>query len=154
MQKKKVDIKELELPETVYVHDIDNKVFEGIITESIAKMKDVALLEGGFIQNILGMTEKTGGITTDQDPTNHSISARIEVNIAYGTSIPMKAEEIQTKVAHELTKMTGLHVAQVHVVFKGLISDKMEKAKMEKTGPYAVKKEKTLPLAEEYSDEF
>jgi uncharacterized alkaline shock family protein YloU len=149
LQKKKVDTKELELPETVYVHDIDNKVFEGIIAQCIGNIKDIALEGGGFMHNILGMIEKTGSITTEQDPTNHSISARIEVRIAYGISIPQKTEEIQTKVAQDLTKMTGLHVSQVHIVFKGLLSDKPDK--VEST---AQKKEPTLPHAEEYSDVF
>lgn len=46
----------------------------------------------------------------------------MEVNIIFGVKIPQKAEEIQTKISEEITKLTGLHVASVHVVFKNVIS--------------------------------
>ena len=46
---------------------------------------------------------------------------RVEVNVAYGVSIPEKAEEIQTKIAQEINRLTGLRVSQVHVIFKDLM---------------------------------
>ena len=48
------------------------------------------------------------------------IKITIEINVEYGVNIPKKAEEIQTAVVEELTKMTGLRVSEIHVVFKGL----------------------------------
>ncbi len=141
--------KEFQLPETVFVRDIDNSVFQGIILQCLAKIPDIALLEGNFIDNILGRTEGVKGIQTEQDPKTHSINVRIEVNIAYGISIPEKAEEIQTKISQELTKLTGLHVSQVHVVFKQLImGDGNKKQAFEK------KQSQPVPFAEEYTDIF
>ncbi len=119
---KKVDTKEFELPETVFVRDIDNRVFQGIIVACLSKINGISLLEGNFIDNILGRQEGVKGIHTEQDLKQHSINVRVEVNVAYGVSIPQKAEEIQTKIAEEIVKMTGLHVASVHVIFKGLMS--------------------------------
>lgn len=118
----KVDTKEFELPETLFVRDIDNRVFQGIILQTLSKIQGISPIEGGFIGHILGQGNSAKGITTEQDAKTQSISATIEVRVAYGVSIPEKADEIQTKVAHELSRMTGLHVASIHVVFKELIT--------------------------------
>lgn len=123
--------KELELPETVFVRDIENKVFQGIVLQCLASISDIALLEGGFIDNIFsrGSVEGIKGISTEQNSKSHSISVKIEVNINYGISIPEKAEEIHTKVAEELTRYTGLHVSCVHVVFKNITPNTLAKKK-------------------------
>lgn len=146
----KVDPQEFELPETTFVRDIENRVVQQIILQCLSKIEGISLLEGNFIDHILGRTEGVKGITAEQDAKNHSIGVKVEVNIAYGISIPKKAEEIQAKVAEELTKITGLHVAQVHVVFKGLISAeaaaKAHESHILDTPPDS--------LSEEYSDDF
>lgn len=117
----KHDPKEFELPETVYARDIDDRVFQGIIVQCLAKIPGISLIEGNVIDNLLGRPEGIKGIQTSQDPKNHAISVKVEVKVAYGISIPEKAEEIQTKIVKEISKMTALHVAEVHVIFKGLI---------------------------------
>lgn len=143
----KVDTKEFELPETEYIRDIDNRVFQGIILQTLAKIPGISLLEGNFIDHILGRSEGVKGIHTEQDPNSCSISAKVEVAIAYGVSIPEKAEEIQTKVVQELVRMTGLRVSQVHVVFKELIPQESNKKQ-----PAA--KDKTHAHPASYSDIF
>jgi len=123
-QKRKVDTKEFELPETLFIRDIENRVFQGIVLQCLAKIEGIALVEGNFIDNIFGRSAAEGvkGIIAEQDNKNHSISIKIEVNIGYGLSIPEKAEEIQAKAAEEITKLTGLHVACIHVVFKNVVA--------------------------------
>jgi len=128
MDSTKLDTKEFELPETVFVRDIENRVFQGIVLQCLSLIDGISLVEGNFIDNILGRGSlETGvkGITTDQDNKSHSISIKIEINICYGFSIPEKAEEIQTKVTEEITKLTGLHVSCVHVIFKNIVSQDM-----------------------------
>ncbi len=143
----KVDTKEFELPETEYIRDIDNRVFQGIILQTLAKIPGISLLEGNFIDHIFGRSEGVKGIHTEQDAKTCSISAKVEVAIAYGLSIPEKAEEIQTKVVHELVHMTGLRVSHVHVVFKELIpQDGAKKPQLPK--------EKSSQHPGEYSDIF
>ncbi|MCE5293796.1 MAG: Asp23/Gls24 family envelope stress response protein [Chlamydiales bacterium] len=143
----KVDTKEFELPETEYIRDIDNRVFQGIILQTLAKIPGISLLEGSFIDHIFGRTEGVKGIHTEQDPKSCSISVKVEVAIGYGISIPEKAEEIQTRVVQELVRMTGLRVSHVHVVFKDIIpSDSAKK-------PQAAK-EKTPQHPGDYSDIF
>ena len=66
--------------------------------------------------------ERISGIYVEQDPKTHSIQVKIEVGVAYGIVIPQKAQEIQQKVAQELSQLTGLHVSLVHVIFKNLIT--------------------------------
>ena len=128
---KKVDTKEFELPETLFIRDIENRVFQGIVLQCLSKIDGITLVEGNFIDNILGRGAVEGikGIYSEQDNKNHSVSIKIEVNICYGYSIPEKAEEIQTAIAEEITKLTGLHVSCVHVVFKSIVSlEQMKKA--------------------------
>lgn len=119
----KLDTKEFEIPETIFSRDIENRVFQGIVLQCLSEIEGITLVEGNFIDNILGRggLEGVKGITAEQDNRNHSITIRLEVNIFYGTIIPDKAEEIQTKVSEEITRLTGLHVSVVHVVFKNVV---------------------------------
>lgn len=119
-----VDTKEFELPETVFVRDIENRVFQAIVLQCLAKIKDIGLVEGNLIDNIFGRSRVEGvkGIYAEQDSKSHSVKIRVEVNVAYGVTLPAKADEIQEKLSEEITRLTGLHVACVHVVFKNLIS--------------------------------
>lgn len=123
-QFKNIDLKEVELPETVYVRDIETKVFQSIVVQCLLGIEGIALVEGNLIDNLFGRepAERITGIAVEQDQKNHSIQVKLEVSVAYGISIPEKAEEIQTKVNQELSRLTGLHVSLVHVVFKNLIT--------------------------------
>lgn len=122
---KELDTKELKFADTVFVRDIETRVFQAIVVKCLATIEGVALLEGTLFDNLLGRegNERIKGIHVEQDSKNHSVSIKVEVNIAHGVSIPEKAEEIQAKLADEVSKVTGLHVSCVHVVFKALISD-------------------------------
>lgn len=153
---KKVDTKEFELPETLYVRDIENRVFQGIVLQCLSRIDGITLVEGNFMDNIFGRgaVEGVKGIYSEQDSKNHSVSIKIEVNICYGNSIPEKAEEIQTLIAEEITKLTGLHVSCVHVVFKSiLLPEQLKKSQSAATlsGPPVILGSN---VEEEYSDEF
>ncbi len=127
---KKVDTKEFELPETLFVRDIENKVFQGIVLQCLSQIEGIALVEGNLIDSLLGRSALEGGIKgiyCEQDNKNHSVGIKVEINICYGFSIPDKAEEIQTKITEDITKLTGLHVSTVHVVFKNVISEEQAK---------------------------
>lgn len=118
----KLDTRELEFPETVYVRDIENRVFQALVVKSIEHIEGVYLLEGNLIGNLLniGQTENFKGIYIEQDSKNHSVSIKVELTIAYGVPIPEKALEVQSKISDEIMRFTGLHVASVHVVFKNI----------------------------------
>jgi uncharacterized alkaline shock family protein YloU len=150
---KKVDTKEFELPETFFIRDIDNKVFQGIVLQCLGGLDGISLVEGNFIDSILGRgSEGVKGILAEQDSKNHSVNIKIELNICYGYSIPEKAEEIQIKVAEEITRLTGLHVACVHLVFKNVISYEQMKKLNAALTPAA---NPVKAFAEEdYNDEF
>jgi uncharacterized alkaline shock family protein YloU len=153
---RKVDTQEFELPETLFVRDIENKVFQGIALHCLAKIDGISLLEGNFIDNILGREglETVRGIHAEQDNKHQCVSIKIEINVGFGVSIPEKAEEIQTKVAEEITKMTGLHVAMVHVIFKGIVP----KERLKKISEVFVSSKSSAPVTsdglEEYNEEF
>ncbi|MBI5273175.1 MAG: Asp23/Gls24 family envelope stress response protein [Chlamydiia bacterium] len=122
-QLKNMDAREVELPDTVFVRDIETRVFQGIVLQTLAKISGVGLLEGNLFDSLLGREiESVKGIYVEQDQKKHSVEIRVEVNIVYGVSIPEKAEEIQTRLVEEVSRWTGLHVASVHVIFKDLIT--------------------------------
>lgn len=152
-EKVKFDSKEFVIPETVFIRDIDDKVFQSIILQCLAPIEGISLVEGNFIDHILGRSsEGVKGIHAEQDAKNHSVKAKVEVNIVFGVSIPSKAEEIQTKIAEEITKLTGLHVASVHVVFKNVLSpEHAMKLNQANQGPSSLLGSE---LGEEYTDEF
>ena len=120
-----LDTKEIEFADTIFVRDIETRVFQAIVVKCLAEIEGVALLEGNLLDNLLGRegNERIKGIHVEQDQKNHSVSIKVEVNVAHGISIPEKSEEIQTKIAAEVCRLTGLHVACVHVIFKALISE-------------------------------
>lgn len=120
---KNVDTNEFELPETTFSIVIENRVFQGIALQCLSEIEGITLVEGNFIDNILGRGGLEGikGIAAEQDNRNHSVGIKLEVNICYGISILAKAEEIQSKISEEITRLTGLHVSVIHVIFKNVV---------------------------------
>lgn len=117
-----MDAREIELPDTVFIRDIETRVFQAIGLQCLAKVEGIGLLEGNLIDSLLGRElERVKGIHVEQDQKKHSVDIRVEINIHYGISIPEKAEEIQNKLVEEVSRWTGLHVATVHVIFKDMI---------------------------------
>jgi uncharacterized alkaline shock family protein YloU len=134
-QFKEIDTKELKFADTVFVRDIETRVFQSIVIKCLASIEGIALLEGNLLDNLLGReaSERIKGIHVEQDQKNHSVSIKVEIKVAHGLSLPAKAEEIQGKIAEEVCRLTGLHVSCVHVVFKALISDKLPEEMLEET---------------------
>jgi len=121
-QLKNMDKREVVLPETTFIRDIETRVFQAICLQTLAKIEGIGLIEGSLFDNLLGRElERVKGIYVEQDQKKHSVNVRVEINIAYGICIPEKAEEVQTKLAEQVSRWTGLHVASVHVVFKDLM---------------------------------
>ena len=114
---------EFEYPETIFVRDIDNKVFQHLVVRVISAIGGVTLSEGNLIDNLLQIANPDGisGVIITQDSKNHSVAVRVELNVAYGISIPDKAEEVQARISEEITRYTGLHVSEVHVVVKDIL---------------------------------
>lgn len=124
---KNMDSREIELPETVFVRDIESRVFQGMILQCLAKISGISLIEGNLFDSLLGRElERVKGIHVEQDQEKQTVDVRVEINIHYGISIPEKAEEIQNKLVEEISRWTGLHVGGVHVIFKELISPPQE----------------------------
>lgn len=155
-KRNKYDSKEFELPETVFVRDIENRVFQGIVLKCLSGIHGVTPIEGNFIDNILGRDSLEGirGIHIEQDSNRQCVSIKLEVNVGFGVSIPAKAEEIQTMISEEVTKLTGLHVSDIHVVFKNIVpEEQLKKFNIPNTAlqaPVLISTEDE----DEYNDEF
>jgi len=98
-QFKEMDMKEFEFADTVFVRDIESRVFQAITFKCLQDIEGVALLEGNLIDNLLGRDhpEKMKGIHVEQDQKNHAVNIRIELNISYGISIPEKLKRFRQK---------------------------------------------------------
>lgn len=145
-----IDDKEIKLPDTIYVRDIESRVFQAIAIKCLSKIEGITLLEGTYlIDNLLGRegVDRFKGVYVEQDSKNHSVNIKVELNIIYGTSIPDKAEEIQTKIVERITALTGLHVASVHIIFKNMIEYPDKQALLAET---EVTKEEENAYAEEF----
>lgn len=141
-QLKNMDAREVELPNTVFIRDIESRVLQGIVLQVLAKIEDISLLEGNLFDSLLGRdVERVKGIYVEQEQKGRSVDIRVEINIVYGISIPAKSEEIQTKLVEEVTRWTGLHVSSIHVVFKELISPQ-------------IKEEASTPEAEDFEPAY
>lgn len=149
-EKFQMDTKEIELPDTVYIRDIENRVFQTIALQTLSKIEGVSMIEGNIIDSFLGRDgpDRVKGISVDQDQKNHSVKLKIEINIDYGISLPEKADEIQTKISHEVSRLTGLHVSTVHVVFRNLVLPKQEEQKL------LAQEVKEIEEVVEYSEDF
>lgn len=128
----KLDTKEFQLPETIFSRDIETRAIQVIILYCLGKISGVGITGGSIIDTLFGREgERVKGIHVEQDSKNHSVKVQIEINVDYGISIPEKTEEVQNKVVQEITSLTGLHVASVHIVVKGLIPPKETKEQKE-----------------------
>ncbi|MCH9620915.1 MAG: hypothetical protein S4CHLAM20_03240 [Chlamydiia bacterium] len=127
-----IDTKEIDVPETIFIRDIETRVFQSITIKCLSGIEGIALLEGTLMDNLLGREglERIKGIYVEQDPKNLSVSIKVELNVYYGISLPEKSAEIQDKIVSEITRLTGLYVSSVHVVFKNLL---LEKPRLEET---------------------
>lgn len=121
---KQIDTKEVEFPDTSFGRDIENKVLQSIVVQCLLSIQGIGLVEGNLLDYFLGRepAERISGIQVEQDPKTRSIQVKIEINVAYGVVIADKADEIHGKVARELSRLTGLRVSSVHVVFKDLMT--------------------------------
>lgn len=120
-----MDSKELNFPDTVFVHDVESRVFQAITVKALAEIKGIGLIGGNLIDHLLGREghDRIKGIYVEQDQKNQTVSVKLEINIGYGIALPAKAQEIQSKVTDRISELTGLHVGYVHVVFKDLIPE-------------------------------
>lgn len=114
--------------------EIEDRVFQSIALQCLAKIEGVSLIEGNIIDHLFGRssTERIRGINVNQDAKTGALKVKVEVNMAYGICIPDKAQEIQHRIADEMKALTGLSVSGVHVVFKNLILPEMEKPKAQR----------------------
>lgn len=138
-QLKQIDTKEIELPDTHFVRDIESRVFQSIALHCLARIEGVGLLEGSLIDSLLGRDGPSSvkGIHVEQDEKTQAVHLKVEVKVAYGVSIPEKAEEIQCKITEDISRLTGLHVGKVHVVFKDLIFQESVEEAIRKTSRHA-----------------
>lgn len=108
--------------QTSFAHDIEVRVFQAIAIKCLAGIEGIGFLEGTLFDHLLGREglERIKGIYIELDTKHQSINLKVELSIAYGLSIPKKAEEIQEKLAKDIFDFTGMNIASFHVIFKNI----------------------------------
>jgi uncharacterized alkaline shock family protein YloU len=143
-----IDSQEFELPETLFSHNIENKVFQQVVLKVLSSISGIGFIKGNILQSLIGRHDRVKGISTEQDPQSHSIKIHIELNIHYGVSIPQKAEEIQTAVVEEITRMTGVRVSEILIHFKGLVEREKKNSPQEGGASPTIEEQVKPPLEE------
>lgn len=117
-----------EVTTVAFGQEIEDKVFQSIALQCLAKIEGVSLIEGNIIDHLFGRSssDRIRGISIQQDAKSRALNVRVEINAEYGVMLPQKAEEIQKKIAEEMKTLTGLNVSGVHVVFKNLVVPQKE----------------------------
>lgn len=132
----KLDTKEFKIPETTFSRDIETRVIQVIVIQTLCKIEGVGLIEGNLIDALFGRdVERVKGIHVEQESKTHSVKVKVEINVLYGISIPEKSEEVQEKIVEEIGALTGLHVSSVHVIVKGLIPKEDKKKEFSSLSP-------------------
>ncbi len=151
-----VDTKEFEFAETTYVRDIENRVFQAIVLQCLADIKGITLLDESLFDQLLvkGGLERARGVSVEQDNQKQTVSVRVEINICYGIPIPKKAEEIQTKIAEEINRLTALHVSCVHVIFKNVIPGDPNKKMLDHKQPESEPEKEAYLLEDSFDEEY
>ena len=122
-----VEIDQIGESDVVYIQDVDNKVFQAIVVKTLMKIDGVRLLEeGSLIDDLLGRESQSRikGVLIEQDLKQHSVSIKIELELAYGLSLKVMAKKVQESIVKDVQEFTGFTIASVHLVFKHLYEDK------------------------------
>lgn len=121
-----LELEQKENQPTIFLTDIETKVFQAIAFQTLKEIGSIELIEGSIFDSLLGGEEgeKMKGIHVECDETHPIVNFKIEVNILYGICIPEKSLEIEQKIKEKITELTGFHVGLIHVTFKNIIFPK------------------------------
>ena len=125
-----------EMQPTVFLTDIETKVFQAIAFQTLKEIPSIELIEGSILDSLLGGEEGERMKGIHVEPI---VNLKIEVNVLYGVCIPEKSLEIEEKIKEKITQLTGFHVGLIHVTIKNVIfpqslDDLIEKAHQDPQG--------------------
>ena len=103
---------------TVRIHE---NVIATIVRRMACSVEGVSKISGSsFFDNIAEMVGSKKihdrSIVVEMGPS--SVSVEVSVNLYYGVSLPQVAAAVQTAIADEITRLTGLKVGRVNIVVR------------------------------------
>lgn len=110
---------------------IDEEVVKKIAAVALMRVDGIVGMSGGVVEGItdrLGSGNLTKGVSAEVGKTQAALDVNIIVE--YDKSIPAIFEEVQTHVAHDIERMTGLEIVEIN-----LTVDDIDKAGDEKLVP-------------------
>ena len=97
---------------TVRIHE---NVIATIVRRMACSVEGVSKISGSsFVDNIAEIHDRS--IVVEMGPS--SVSVEVSVNLYYGVSLPQVAAAVQTAIADEITRLTGLKVGCVNIVVR------------------------------------
>lgn len=96
---RRVDTGEFELPETVFVRNIDDRVFQSIVVQCLSKIDGVALAEGTFIDTLFNRAspDNIKGVYAEQDNKNHWSGSKLSSTSDTACRSPAKLKKCRPK---------------------------------------------------------
>ncbi|WP_252311196.1 Asp23/Gls24 family envelope stress response protein [Sinobaca sp. H24] len=120
---------------------IDEEVVKKIAAVALMRVDGIVGMSGGIVEGItdrLGSGNLTKGVSAEVGKTQAALDVNIIVE--YDKSIPAIFEEVQTHVAHDIERMTGLEIVEIN-----LTVDDIDKAGDEKLSPPEEEPKNTAP---------
>lgn len=120
---------------------IDEEVVKKIAAVALMRVDGIVGMSGGVVEGItdrLGSGNLTKGVSAEVGKTQAALDVNIIVE--YDKSIPAIFEEVQTHVAHDIERMTGLEIVEIN-----LTVDDIDKAGDEKLAPPEEEPKDTAP---------
>jgi uncharacterized alkaline shock family protein YloU len=104
----------------IHIHE---NVIASAVRKTIDEVEGVIRLSGSALVNniaeIIG-NKKIGDRAINVNIDGESVSIEVKVNMQYGVHVPTVAANIQTAVAKEVEKITGMKVTTVNVIVQEL----------------------------------
>lgn len=104
---------------------ISPRVLEIIAGIAASEINGVSKMYGSFansVSELLGRSDRRRGVKLSSN--DKDLSLDVDVYVEYGVSVPKVAAQIQDKVKQQITLMTDLHVKEVNVHIKGIVTAK------------------------------
>lgn len=104
----------------IHIHE---NVIASAVRKTIDEVEGVIRLSGSALVNniaeIIG-NKKIGDRAINVNIDGEAVSIEVKVNMQYGVHVPTVAANIQTAVAKEVEKITGMKVTTVNVIVQEL----------------------------------
>ncbi len=112
--------------------EISPEVIEIIASMAASEVEGVASMHSGFATGVVGkISRKQYGKGVKVELTEEGILVDVQLQMKFGVSIPVIAQQVQDNILQTLKTMTALEVSSINIHVAGIVFDQPEKHKTE-----------------------